>query len=207
MKMGKPIHRTELINEDDFSIISMYQSEYRGYVQYYNLAHNIHWLGKLRWAMWLSLLKTLARKHKTSVAEMRDRYEKTVMLPQGPRKCLEIIVEREGKKPLSGPIWRNTAQTQSQGNHPRFDQHPQSASEKRTVTTTARPNNANSARPQARSRVHHIRALKDLKVKGRKEKPLWMKVMSARRRKTLMVCQQCHTAIHAGRPVQKRNTK
>jgi hypothetical protein len=52
--------------------------------------------------------------------------------------------------------------------------------------------------------VHHIRALKDLKIKGRKEQPLWMQVMSARKRKTLMVCPQCHDAIHAGRPTGKR---
>ncbi len=52
--------------------------------------------------------------------------------------------------------------------------------------------------------VHHIRALKDLKTKGRKEKPLWIQIMSARRRKTLMVCPQCHDAIHAGKPTCKR---
>ncbi|MGK7892712.1 MAG: maturase, partial [Xenococcus sp. (in: cyanobacteria)] len=55
--------------------------------------------------------------------------------------------------------------------------------------------------------VHHIRALKDLKVKGKKEKPLWMQIMSARRRKTLMVCSQCHDAIHAGKPIHKRVLK
>jgi len=55
--------------------------------------------------------------------------------------------------------------------------------------------------------VHHIRALKDLLVKGRKEKPLWMQIMSARKRKTLMVCRTCHDAIHAGKPVNKRVTE
>ena len=47
--------------------------------------------------------------------------------------------------------------------------------------------------------VHHVRALKDLRIGGRQEKPLWMRVMAARRRKTLVVCQSCHHAIHAGR--------
>ena len=44
--------------------------------------------------------------------------------------------------------------------------------------------------------VHHIRKLADLKKEGRKEKPLWVKRMAARQRKTLIVCQQCHHGIH-----------
>ena len=47
--------------------------------------------------------------------------------------------------------------------------------------------------------VHHIRKLADLKVKGRKEKPPWVQRMAARQRKTLVVCRDCHNAIHAGR--------
>jgi len=70
MRNGKPIHRPELINDDDFTIVNIYQSEYRGYVQFYSLAQNIAWLGKLHWVMWSSLMKTLACKYKTSVAEL-----------------------------------------------------------------------------------------------------------------------------------------
>ena len=48
--------------------------------------------------------------------------------------------------------------------------------------------------------VHHVRKLADLNQPGRSEKPLWVKRMAARRRKTLVVCQQCHEAIHRERP-------
>jgi len=51
--------------------------------------------------------------------------------------------------------------------------------------------------------VHHIRALNDLRRPGRPDKPLWVKMMAARRRKTLIVCHACHTAIHAGRSSDK----
>ena len=44
-----------------------------------------------------------------------------------------------------------------------------------------------------------MRSLKDLKRKGRAEKPEWVKQMASRQRKTLVVCQECHTDIHAGR--------
>ena len=44
--------------------------------------------------------------------------------------------------------------------------------------------------------VHHIRALKDLNPKGRKEPPEWVVRMASRRRKTLVVCRACHEGIH-----------
>lgn len=44
--------------------------------------------------------------------------------------------------------------------------------------------------------VHHIRKLADLRRPGQREKPLWVRRMAARRRKTLVVCQECHEQIH-----------
>jgi len=58
------------------------------------------------------------------------------------------------------------------------------------------------AMTRGKVQVHHIRKLSDLKVKGQREKPTWLKVMSAMRRKTLIVCERCHVAIHAGRPTR-----
>src|SRR5207244_5499282 len=42
MKREKAIHRSELENESDFTIISTYQQEYQGIVQYYRLPYNSH---------------------------------------------------------------------------------------------------------------------------------------------------------------------
>ncbi len=47
--------------------------------------------------------------------------------------------------------------------------------------------------------VHHIRTLRDLNVKGQREKPKWVQIMAARKRKTLVVCRTCHMDIHHGR--------
>src|SRR5204862_8009123 len=44
---SKVLHRPELINDSDFSIIALYQSEYRGLVEYYRLAYNLSDLTKL----------------------------------------------------------------------------------------------------------------------------------------------------------------
>lgn len=100
MKHGKPIHRPELRNDDDFTIMSRYQLEYRGIVQYYLLAQNVPQFWKLHWIMKESLLKTLASKHKGKVTDMVRKYQTTTETPHGTMKCLEVIVPREGKKPL-----------------------------------------------------------------------------------------------------------
>jgi hypothetical protein len=55
--------------------------------------------------------------------------------------------------------------------------------------------------------VHHIRKLADLHCPGRKERPRWMRVLAARRRKTLVLCRSCHEAIHAGRPTGQRGAE
>jgi hypothetical protein len=52
--------------------------------------------------------------------------------------------------------------------------------------------------------THHVRGLADLVIKGRRERPHWMKVMASRKRKTLVVCKHCHDAIHAGLPTRTR---
>ncbi|MEH2159377.1 reverse transcriptase domain-containing protein [Nostoc sp.] len=203
MRNGKPIHRPELINDNDFTIINIYQSELRGYVQFYSLAQNIAWLRKLQWVMWSSLMKTLACKHKTSVAKICAKYQKTVKLPQGRRKCVEITVPVEGKKPLVtrfGGIQLKRNLKATIKDLPRV-RKPAFRNEliKRLLASECEICGATGD-----IEVHHIHALKDLKIKGKKEKPQWMQIMSARKRKTLMVCPQCHDAIHAGKPISQR---
>jgi hypothetical protein len=52
---GKAIHRAELMQESDFTIIAAYQLEYRGIANYYRLAYNMHTLNQLRDVMEISL--------------------------------------------------------------------------------------------------------------------------------------------------------
>src|SRR5207248_11739777 len=41
MKGENPIHRPERIRDSEFAIVEEYQSEYRGIVNYYRMAHNL----------------------------------------------------------------------------------------------------------------------------------------------------------------------
>ena len=75
MRKGKPEQRPIWIEDDDYTIISHYQAEFRGIVNYYLLAHNVSWLNRLKWVMETSMLKTLAAKHRSTVSAMLESIE------------------------------------------------------------------------------------------------------------------------------------
>jgi hypothetical protein len=97
---GKPWHRPRLLNLDDYDIVRIYAAEYRGIVNYYLLARNVWRLATLRWNAETSMLKTLAAKHKSTVAMMAARHKAKVITGDGPRTCFEARLQRTGKKDL-----------------------------------------------------------------------------------------------------------
>jgi len=205
---GKPTHRPELTNESDFAIVEQYGAEYRGIVQYYALATNRFWLNHLHWVMRTSLLKTLAVKHKSTVTMMATRFAAEFYHRGRTNKCLEVIHEREGREPLTArfggltlkpePTWMITDGPLGK------DRRLPGRSE---LLARLLANECTFCQSRVNIEVHHVRKLADLKVKGRRERPDWMKVMSSRRRKTLVVCRECHDAIHAGKPTRKPGTQ
>jgi Type II intron maturase len=70
MRKGKPIHLMQRVNDTAYNIVAQYQAEYVGIVQYYRLTYNLHQLSKLKWMMEVSLVKTLAKKYKTTCARI-----------------------------------------------------------------------------------------------------------------------------------------
>lgn len=198
MRRGKPIHLAARRQETDFSIVTQYQAEYRGLVQYYLLAFNVHRLWQLHWVMSLSLVKTLATKFRTSVHQIRRKYQKTIVTLHGTQKVLEVVVERGTKKPLVARFggielrWQNSAI---------LDDRPKEVfSVRSAVVQRLLAKKCELCGAVGNCQVHHVRKLVDLNQPGRGEKPLWVKRMAARRRKTLVVCQKCHEAIHRERP-------
>ena len=197
MQNGKVTHRKSLLNDDDFSIVQRFQQEYRGLVQYYILAQNLSWFSKLYWIMETALLKTLACKHRSSINKQKARYAATTTSTSGKTvPCLQVVVERPNKKPLVA-TWGGI-----------------SLVHKRKAVIEDKPYKVYGGRNELIKRltadscelcgskknieVHHIRKLADLKTRGRSEPPVWKQIMAARKRKTLVVCRECHTAIHNG---------
>ena len=85
---------------DDHEIVSTYGAEYRGIVQYYLLAGNVWRLNRLKWVTQTSMLKTLAHRHDSTVTKMARKHRTKIDTPYGPRRCFEVRIEREGRKPL-----------------------------------------------------------------------------------------------------------
>lgn len=200
LRNGKPIHRPERLQDTDYSIVMQYQQEYRGMVQYYLLAQNVSHLYRLHWAMKGSLLKTLANTHKTSSTAIACKYQTTVQAPNGTDlQCLQVVVEREGRKPLVAQF--GGIQLIPQPKAPILDQLPKPMNTRTEILQRILKNTCELCKSTKDIEVHHIRKLADLKGKGGRERPAWVKLMAARHRKTLVVCRTCHTKIHAGQPL------
>jgi group II intron reverse transcriptase/maturase len=199
MSKGKPAQRGALLHDDDFTIVAKYQAEYAGLVQYYLLAQDVFRLGRLHWVMETSLLKTLAGKHRSTVTAMSRKYKTTIETPAGPRRCLQVTVERDrGRKPLVtrfGGIPLRRVRTAVL-----TDQRPVMASARRNeLIHRLLAGRCEICEDTVNLEVHHVRKLADLSEPGRREKPAWMHLMAMRRRKTLVTCRRCHEDIHAGR--------
>ncbi|HKR52665.1 MAG TPA: group II intron reverse transcriptase/maturase, partial [Pseudonocardiaceae bacterium] len=199
---GKPARRTRLMNMDDYTIVSIYGAEYRGVVQYYLLASDVYRLNRLNWVMETSLLKTLAGKHRSTVSKTAAKYKAKVDTPYGPRTCFQATVERGGgRKPLVAqyggiPLrWQKKAVLQ--------DRQPGRAVGPKELVTRLLRGQCEICERSENVQVHHIRKLADLDKLGQPEKPAWATIMAKRRRKALVVCQQCHDNIHAGQQVAK----
>ena len=200
MQRGNPMHRSELMNEEDHAIISRYGAEYRGIVQYYLLAGDVFRLSRLYWVMKTSLLKTLAAKHDSSVSKMARKYAATIKTPHGPRVCLQVCVDRgESRKPLVATF--GGIPLKRQRNAVLIDREPaRKTPRQRELIHRLKAGRCEMCGRTDEVQVHQIRKLADLQKPGQPERPAWMQIMARRRRKTLVVCGPCHASIHNRQP-------
>ncbi len=196
---GKPIHRGRYISDSDYDIVSTYQSKWRGIVQYYCMAHNIHKLSKALWFVRTSLLKTLAGKHRTRVNKIVQKHRSAKMLQGRSYKVFKVTVKRENKKDLAahfGAVPLKRVPVPSHITDKKF-----TVASKRTSQQVDRwlKGECEMCKEEGEIEVHHVRGLKDINKPGRKRKLPWQEKMIAMRRITLMVCKPCHSAITNGK--------
>jgi group II intron reverse transcriptase/maturase len=197
MSRGVPACRNRMVNEADYSIVGRFGAEYRGLVQYYLLAGDVFRLHRLRWVMETSMLETLACKHRSSVSKMAARHKAKVDTPHGLRTCFEVKVERAGKKPLVarfGGIPLKRQKTAMLTDRPATGPiYPNKELVKRLLAGRCELCGRTDG-----TQVHHIRNLAQLGRLGQLP-PQWAQAMAKRRRKSLVVCGDCHDSIH-GKP-------
>lgn len=199
MRCGKPIHLPQRTIDTAYSIVAQYQTEYRGIVQYYKMAYNLHTLSYLKYVMEVSLVKTLASKYKTTCRKIYRKFGATIENDEGEkRKVIQIRVDRlPSKIPLIthfGAVSLKWNKWVSISDNLIPIWNKRSEIEQRLLAQTCE-----LCKSQEQIEVHHVRKLADLLGKRNTELPEWKKRMIERQRKTLVVCHECHKKIQYGK--------
>jgi group II intron reverse transcriptase/maturase len=187
---NKAKHRPYLLISSEVEIVTMYNSEIRGFANYYILAKNVKYtLSRLGHLAFRSLIKTLAGRRKTKMTVIYER------LKQGNEWVLKYKMN---------DIWKELKIFQPKHLTKRpdgTDRLPLTEHLYKTGTELTQRMNANlceycgnTSRPME---VHHVRKLKDLQSKKHLEN--WERAMIARNRKTLILCNECHHLLHQGK--------
>jgi group II intron reverse transcriptase/maturase len=202
-RKGKIVHRNELTPETDYTIVQRFQSVYRGLYNYYCMAVNVgRRMQRINRILFVSMVKTLACKYKTKSSEIRKRY--MVDTPEG--KKFRVVLTRRNKEPLTAEFGGFTMERIPEGMgvvdfDPTIAWHKH-ASRRSEVVLRLLAGKCELCGKKGPVEVHHIRKLSDIDRPGRRPKTAWEKIMSARKRKTLVVCtgsEGCHWKIHTGR--------
>lgn len=197
-KANKPVHRAELLNQSDYEIVWLYNSEFQGLANYYILAEDVaKRLQPVRYAYLQSLVKTLARKHQQKATWVYRKYKRKF---ETGVTGLKVILPREApQRPLTAKFGALPLRQKKRAILKDEVQRPRCRGNdlvKRLLANTCELCGSNQ-----KIEIHHLRKLADIKKKyqGQKEPPLWVRVMMKRNRKTLAVCQKCHQEITYGR--------
>ncbi|MDR7871401.1 MAG: group II intron reverse transcriptase/maturase [Tissierellaceae bacterium] len=205
-KNGKSIHHNARINLPILDLINQYNSEIRGLYYYYNLATDVSTkIGKFRYYHYYSLAKTIARKEKSSVKKVIDKYAINVNLKQktGTRKIIGVKYNTpEGEKVLT--YFNESLSKQNSPSSYVKDTIYEVYENRCQLIDRLNANKCELCGYKGDTKefeVHHIRKLKDIKQKYSKRGsniPEWVLTMSRMNRKTLVLCIKCHKNLHNG---------
>jgi group II intron reverse transcriptase/maturase len=176
-------------DNDDLEILDQYNSEIRGFRNYYRIANNAAFASSFGYIMQYSMFKTFATKYRTSMSKMISRLR--IDKGFGVR-----FTDKKGK--VKTRLFYNNG----------FVRKPM----QKTVAVDVIPNTVMySSKTSLMDRlsagqcelcgktdceieIHHVRKLKDLKGIS-----YWERFMIARNRKTLALCLDCHEKLHNGK--------
>jgi group II intron reverse transcriptase/maturase len=206
-KGGKPTHQTHLLHLSDYEIVSNMGAQLRGIVNYYLMAINVSKrLDKVRWYGMEACRLTLKRKHRLTIKQSYARY---LHRPGNDSELrhIRVVIAREGKSPLIAKCGetplrvRKTKYTRDE--IPPSNVHRSNGSELIERLTN---NQCELCERHGDVEVHHVNKLSNIRRSwaGRKQKPDWVRFMLARRRKTIIVCPECHQKITFGKYDGKR---
>jgi hypothetical protein len=181
-----PVLRRALMDSTDLEILSTYNAELRGICNFYSFAGNFHRLCYFVYLMEYSCLKTLAAKHRSSIGKIKDKYR------NGKNGCGIPYETKTGINRMYFAKFRDCKNTKtfSDVETNAFMMYNSSVTtfESRLKANVCELCNTSSS---GHFELHHIN-----KVKNLKGKDFWERVMIAKRRKTLVLCKECHYMVH-----------
>jgi len=184
--------RNGLIRLSELEILMIYNAEIRGFLGYYALADNLtSVLSSILWLTTTSFLKTLAAKHQSTVAKVARK------LKRGPSWYVIPFQERDGAAKEYALVASTKQVQRKMVTYREVDQKPSTWKYQRQTELGQRLRAHQCewcGRQEGQIEVHHVRKLKDLK-----DKEVWERQMMARQRKTMVLCEECHDELHAGR--------
>ena len=181
--------RNGLIRFTDLEILTIYNAELRGICNYYCMASNFNALHYFAYLMEYSCLKTLAGKHKSKISKIKRKYrdgQGNWSIPYETRKGVKrmsFAKYQESKKMKAAQDKLPNAAVKAMHSVNSFDSRLKAHTCELCGKTDSRL-----------YEVHHVKRLKDLNGKS-----IWERAMIARKRKTIVLCCECHHAIHDGK--------
>ena len=183
-----PVHRKYLVGLTDLEIVSVYNAELRGICNYYGMASNFCKLHYLAYLMEYSCLKTLAWKHRCKLSKIYNKYR------TGAKRWGIPYETKKGKKIRYLTKFNEIDGKKCEDVEPKIVKII--ATSKTTIDSRLKACRCERCGHEGNDRkyeVHHVN-----KVKNLRGKEPWEVVMIAKKRKTLVVCHDCHQMIHHG---------
>jgi len=193
-KMLKAKRNTKIINNSDLEIIDIYNEQIRGLYNYFRFANNVtRELHKFYYIMKWSMFHTFAGKYKSTISKMLRKYRIGNTTEFG-----VSYLTKQGTKIrmfYHDGFKRNQIVERSEENS-KVDYKPnmykfmgRNELEKRILA-----NKCEYCGKETKCQVHHVNAMKNIRNKGNS---LYV-LMSARNRKTINLCPECHLKQRKG---------
>ena len=174
---------------DDLEILDQYNSEIRGFRNYYCIANNASHASSFGYIMQYSMFKTFATKYRTSMRKIIRR------LRIGKHFGVHFT-DKKGKQ-KTRLFYKDGFARKPGQKSAMIDAIPNTVmySSKTSLMDRLSARQCElCGRTDMDIEMHHVRKLKDLKGKS-----YWERFMIARNRKTLALCADCHKNLHNGK--------
>lgn len=188
-EVWKATSRYSMKDCDDLEILDRYNTEIRGFYNYYSIANNSSIINSFKYIMEYSMYKTYATKYRTTKKKIIAKYRIG--------KDFGVKYTNAKGKEVTRLFYNEGFKRQKQGLFKNEDTVPNGVKYFSSTSLIDRLRAGKCeycGKEDTTIEIHHIKKLKDLQGKN-----FWVTLMIARKRKTLALCLECHKKLHCGK--------